>query len=149
MEPQPPPTRPSPPWAPTQAGPLPDVRAPERRIGAAERDAAEQRLRQALRDDVLTIMEYDERLGGVMAARTQTEIDGLLADLPEPPRPVHGPQLAECGTVVAVLGTTEQRGRWRPAKGLRAVAVMGSARVDLHDEVSDAPGVTVRVTGTP
>ena len=138
MEPQlTPPTRPVPPWAPTQPGPLPDVRPPERRIGATERDAAEQRLRQALRDDVLTIMEYDERLGAVMASRTQTEIDALLADLPEPPQPVQGAQLSECASVVAVLGNTEQRGRWRPAKGLRAVAVMGSAKVDLRDAVSD------------
>ena len=137
MEPQPPPTRPAPPFVtPTEPAPLPVAAEPQLRIGAAERDAAEQRLRQALRDDVLTITEYDERLGAVMAARTQSDLDGLLADLPAPPRPA-APVGPECAKVVAVLGNTQQRGRWRPAKGLRAIAVMGGANVDLRDAVSD------------
>lgn len=126
------------PRAPTGSTPVPAVAdvAVQPRIGAAERDVAEQRLRQALRDDVLTITEYDERLGLVMAARVQSDLDHVLADLPQPPqRP--SPTLPTCDRVVAVLGNTEQRGRWRPASGLRAIAVMGSAKVDLRDAVSD------------
>jgi hypothetical protein len=136
MDPQPP-TREPPVWArPQQAAHVPAVADGQPRIGAAERDLAEQRLRAALRDDVLTITEYDERLTLVMAARTQPELDEILADLPVPHRPAPPAQISECARVVAVLGNTEQRGRWRPAKGLQAIAVLGGARVDLRDAVT-------------
>lgn len=71
-----------------------------------------------------------------MAARVQSDLDRVLADLPEPPQ-ASSPAVPTCDRVVAVLGNTEQRGRWRPAPRLRAIAVMGSAKVDLRDAVSD------------
>ena len=56
--------------------------APEMRIGDRERRATDDRLRAALDDGVLTLVEYDERTRECWAARTQRELDALLVDLP-------------------------------------------------------------------
>ena len=60
---------------------------PEMRIGDRERKATDDRLRAALDDGVLTVVEYDERTQQAWAARTQRELDALLADIPgdQPP----------------------------------------------------------------
>ncbi|GAA4875253.1 DUF1707 SHOCT-like domain-containing protein [Actinomycetospora straminea] len=55
---------------------------PEMRIGDRERRATDDRLRIALDDGVLTLVEYDERTRQCWAARTQRELDVLVADLP-------------------------------------------------------------------
>ena len=55
---------------------------PEMRIGDRERRATDDRLRAALDDGVLTVVEYDERVQQCWAARTQRELDTLVVDLP-------------------------------------------------------------------
>lgn len=57
---------------------------PELRVGDRERRATDDRLRAALDDGVLTLVEYDERTTQCWAARTQHDLDVLVADLPEP-----------------------------------------------------------------
>jgi hypothetical protein len=58
--------------------------APELRVGDRERRGTDDRLRAALDDGVLTLVEYDERTKDCWAARTQHDLDVLVADLPEP-----------------------------------------------------------------
>ena len=60
------------------------------RIGDAERDATMALLRDHFVAGRLTLDELTERLDLVLAAKTQGQIDGLMADLPRPPRPAHG-----------------------------------------------------------
>ncbi|CAA9296983.1 MAG: hypothetical protein AVDCRST_MAG54-4932 [uncultured Actinomycetospora sp.] len=55
---------------------------PEMRIGDRERRATDDRLRAALDDGVLTVIEYDERVQQCWASRTQRELDTLVVDLP-------------------------------------------------------------------
>ncbi|HSK59751.1 MAG TPA: DUF1707 domain-containing protein, partial [Actinomycetospora sp.] len=55
---------------------------PEMRIGDRERRATDERLRAALDDGVLTVVEYDERVQQCWASRTQRELDTLVVDLP-------------------------------------------------------------------
>ena len=57
------------------------------RIGDAERDATMALLRDHFVAGRLTLDELTERLDLVLAAKTQGQIDGLMADLPRPPRP--------------------------------------------------------------
>jgi hypothetical protein len=59
---------------------------PELRIGDRERRAVDAHLQQAHADGVLTLTEYDERAALCWAARTQSELDELVRDLP-PYRP--------------------------------------------------------------
>jgi hypothetical protein len=61
--------------------------APEKRIGDRERREVDTRLQQAHGDGVLTLTEYDERSAQCWAARTRSELDALVRDLPDPPEP--------------------------------------------------------------
>jgi Domain of unknown function (DUF1707) len=61
--------------------------APEKRIGDRERREVDTRLQQAHGDGVLTLTEYDERSAQCWAARTRSELDALVRDLPDPPAP--------------------------------------------------------------
>ena len=56
------------------------------RIGDAERDAAMAQLREHFVAGRLTFDELSERIDAALAAKTQRQIDGLMADLPRPPR---------------------------------------------------------------
>lgn len=107
-----------------------------KRIGRTEREAADARLREALREDVLTIGEYDERLGLVLAARTQSDLDVIVADLPAPAAVAQELPVPECSEVTATMGREEQRGRWRPGRPLKVRANMGTAVVDLREAVT-------------
>ena len=128
---------------PAEAGPVPaPIDPPPMRIGREERERAQERLRDALADDVLTIVEFDDRLGAVLRARTQEELDALLADLPrrrpvqEPVRPTQGSSRLR-RWIVAIMSGHEQRGRWRPDKPVNVIAIMGGAVVDLRDADTD------------
>ncbi|MHA6793809.1 DUF1707 SHOCT-like domain-containing protein [Pseudonocardia bannensis] len=52
------------------------------RVSDAERQAVVRRLERALRDGRLTIIEFDERVQGVYAARVRSELEVLTEDLP-------------------------------------------------------------------
>lgn len=59
------------------------------RIGDAERDAAMGQLREHFAAGRLTLDELTERIDHALTAKTQRQIDALMADLPRirPPRP--------------------------------------------------------------
>jgi hypothetical protein len=56
------------------------------RIGDAERDAAMAQLREHFVAGRLTFDELTERIDAALTAKTQRQIDSLMADLPRPPR---------------------------------------------------------------
>ena len=56
------------------------------RIGDAERDVAMTQLREHFVAGRLTFDELTERIDGALTAKTQRQIDRLLADLPRPPK---------------------------------------------------------------
>jgi hypothetical protein len=56
------------------------------RIGDAERDTAMTLLREHFVAGRLTFDELTERIDAALVAKTQRQIDRLLADLPRPPR---------------------------------------------------------------
>jgi hypothetical protein len=57
------------------------------RIGDAERDAATAQLREHFAAGRLTFDELTERIDAALTAKTQRQIDRLMADLPRPPKP--------------------------------------------------------------
>lgn len=68
------------------------------RVSDAERAEVAERLRGAVDDGRLTLLEYDERLGQAYAAKTRGDLLPLTADLPAPPAkpepvPARGAQL--------------------------------------------------------
>ena len=56
------------------------------RIGDAERDATMAQLREHFVAGRLTFDELTERIDAALTAKTQRQIDRLMADLPMPPR---------------------------------------------------------------
>jgi hypothetical protein len=56
------------------------------RIGDAERDVAIAQLREHFVAGRLTFDELTERIDAALTAKTQRQIDGLMADLPRPPK---------------------------------------------------------------
>lgn len=56
------------------------------RIGDAERDAAMAQLREHFAAGRLTFDELTERIDIALTAKTQRQLDRLMADLPRPPR---------------------------------------------------------------
>jgi hypothetical protein len=56
------------------------------RIGDAERDAAMAQLREHFVAGRLSLDELTERIDLALTAKTQRQIDGLMADLPRPPK---------------------------------------------------------------
>jgi Domain of unknown function (DUF1707) len=56
------------------------------RIGDAERDAAMAQLREHFVAGRLTFDELTDRMDAALTAKTQRQIDGLMADLPRVPR---------------------------------------------------------------
>ncbi|GAA0905180.1 DUF1707 domain-containing protein [Pseudonocardia zijingensis] len=96
---------------------------PELRIGDRERRAVDSHLQQAHADGVLTLIEYDERAAKCWAARTRSDLDELVRDLP-PYRP--GPDEAPTVAVPEPGAVGEQRtGGQRLVRG--AVGVLAAA----------------------
>lgn len=107
--------------------------APEKRIGDRERREVDDRLQQAHADGVLTLTEYDERSAHCWAARTRSELDVLVSDLPDPaPHPAPAPARA---AVPDVARPTGRRGGLLGV-ALLGVALFGGAQVVTADDAS-------------
>jgi hypothetical protein len=72
---------------------VPGWRVPDRtrydyelRIGDAERDVAMAQLREHFVAGRLTFDELTERIDAALGSKTQRQLDGLMADLPRPPK---------------------------------------------------------------
>lgn len=115
---------------------------PEReqvRVSDAERTAVVEALRTHCADGRLTLDEFAERVEVALGAKERTELEGALVDLPSVlPTAAASPQRSRppVRTTIAVMGGSEQKGRWRLEGEHTAIAVMGGAVVDLrHAEI--------------
>lgn len=132
---------------------------PEIRIGDRERKEVDDRLRAAHDDGRLTLTEYDERSRAAFGARFRSELDPLLADLPDddpPPVAARTPPPAEVPTTTAEPTWHDdnrfadrgerrdlRRGRRRGHLGFRGVLVAGVVVV----AAAVAPGVLTAAQG--
>jgi hypothetical protein len=143
--------------------------APQIRVGDRERRDVDALLQEALGDGVLTLSEYDERAAQCWAARTRTELEAVVRDLPggRPPQVSASPagQALATRRVVAVMSESDLQVPLAPGQPVQATAVMGTAKVDLRREdlppevhvnavavmgevkVHVPPGSTVHLTG--
>lgn len=104
------------------------------RVTDAEREQAVARLREATVDGRLTLEEFSGRMGDALAARTRGDLVPVTADLalaPSAATPSGGVRRAT-RWMVALMGSSKQRGRWRVDERSNAVAIMGDCEVDLR-----------------
>lgn len=114
-------------------GQLPE--RPEVRISDADRERAVQRLNDALAEGRLTMPEFEQRVDGVLQARTGSEVQPHLADLPGAPV---GP---EQGELRATASDLKRTGRWLVPRRLSVFSKAGSVKLDLTEAVVAHPVV--------
>jgi len=108
--------------------------APDELIGDVDRQREVERLRQCTADGRLTLDEFADRVGDVYAARTHAELARPTADLPALVQP---PALPARSSAIGIFSSARKAGRWRPSSSFDAVAVFGSAQIDLCDAQVD------------
>jgi Domain of unknown function (DUF1707) len=101
---------------------------PELRVSDAERNQVVERLNQAVGEGRLSLAEFEDRLDGVLAARTQSELAPFTADLPE------------IGTSAPLelrvrSSSLKRVGRWVVPQQVVVAAKAASVRLDLADAV--------------
>ena len=128
------------------------------RIGHAERDRTVERLREAAGLGRIELDELDERVEAALKARTQPELDALLADLgptaggavavrgsaPVVP-PASGYAAGDPMVLSAGSGTTRKTGRWVLPGFLRLSASLGSIKLDCRLASTEYPVIDIEV----
>lgn len=137
--------QPAPPPEPAAPHVLPGVRASD-----AERELVVQALSEHATTGRLTLLELEERIGLAYRAVTREDLARLTADLPSEHQAPSGaapapPAKRRQATrwIVAFMGGTEKRGRWRAAERINAVAVMGGHDIDLRHAELDSDDTTI------
>ena len=98
----------------------------------------------------LTLDELEERSGRALAAKTRGELATLTSDLPKEagqasaPSPVPA-QRKPVRWMVAIMGGSHRRGRFRTVGSINAVAVMGGDEIDLRDAELEGGELTLNL----
>jgi hypothetical protein len=122
------------------SGQLPE--RPELRISDADRDRAVQRLHEAVAEGRLTMTEFEERVDRVLQARTASELQPHLADLPVPAATPTAPEHQELRNT---MSTIKRTGRWLVPRRLMVHNKAGTVKLDLTDAVVTHPVCEVTV----
>lgn len=134
---------------PAQARPdAPSAPPPGLRASDAEREQVVEALSEHATTGRLTLAELEERIGLAYRATTRGELDRLVADLPSPGAAAAAPDTRRrklTRWIVAIMGGNDKSGRWRVAKSVTAVAIMGGHTIDLRNAELDSDDTTIIV----
>lgn len=118
----------------------PELRVAER-ASDRERQAVVDHLQTATSEGRLTLEEFEERVGHVLAARTRDELAPVTADLPISAGWVSrvGPEASPGGEpiteprrrMISVFSSAHHAGPWEAGRKMTVVAVFGHSHVDL------------------
>ncbi|WP_446217802.1 DUF1707 SHOCT-like domain-containing protein [Micromonospora sp. IBHARD004] len=113
---------------------------PEMRVSDAERNRVVEQLNQAAGEGRLTLAEFEDRIGGVLAARTHADLASFTADLPAAVEP----EVLELRSRASSL---KRAGRWVVPRQVVVEARSSKIRLDLTEAViaSRAVQVTLNV----
>jgi hypothetical protein len=123
------------------------------RVSDAERDVTLRTLGDHAAVGRLTLDELEERSGRALVAKTRGELAALTSDLPvegaqgsrspgpardaQPKRPVRW--------MVAIMGGSHRRGRFRTVGSINAVAIMGGDEIDLREAEIEGGELTLNL----
>lgn len=106
----------------------------------ADRERVVQRLNQAAGDGRITLDEFEERVAGVLAARTFGEIEPYVADLPAAPGAPPPREVVELRSVASEL---KRKGGWVVPRRIVASNKAGSVKLDFTEAVISYPVVEI------
>jgi hypothetical protein len=133
---------------PAPASPAGNVGEASERTSDSDRDRVVSVLRDHCAVGRLTLDEFSERTGAALVARTRGDLDAILADLPTSLRPLtQVPRRRARRWIVAVMGESESKGRWRIGEHTSVVAVMGECHLDLSQAEIDGPDIVITALG--
>ena len=111
---------------------------PEIRLSDAERNVIVEQLNNAVGEGRLTLAEFEDRLQGVLAARTRDDMAPFTADLPVAAAP-------ESLTLRARGSSLQRTGRWVVPREIEVEAQASSVRLDLTQAQVSSSTVAVTV----
>jgi Domain of unknown function (DUF1707)/Cell wall-active antibiotics response 4TMS YvqF len=120
------------------------------RVSDAERDVTLRTLGDHAAVGRLTLDELEERSGQALNAKTRGDLATLTSDLPaEAGQPGAGLAPARprkpVRWMVAVMGGSHRRGRFRAVGSINAVAIMGGDEIDLRDAEIEGGELTLNL----
>ena len=120
------------------------------RVSDAERDAVLRTLGDHAAVGRLTLDELEDRSGRALTAKTRGELATLTSDLPQ-----EAGQAAASSPVparrkpvrwmVAIMGGSHRRGRFRAVGSINAVAIMGGDEIDLREAEIEGGELTLNL----
>jgi len=117
---------------------------PEIRVSEAERDTAAAALAKYCGEGRLTLEEFSQRVEQVLAARTQSDLDRVMADLPKGDVvEAYASSIPPSGWQVSILSGSSKKGRWRPKPRMKALAIMGGIELDFRNAEIEGREVTI------
>jgi hypothetical protein len=120
---------------------LPAVRASD-----ADREQAVAELREHAAHGRLTLEEFSQRADEAYAAKTLADLGAVKRDLPDlATTPATGPRRKARRWLVSVMGGADLKGRWRVARRMTVVCLMGGCDLDLRQAQIEDDEVTITV----
>lgn len=119
---------------------------PEMRVSHADRDRVAEALQIAAGDGRLTLDELDERLGKALTARTGSELEVLVRDLPAIAS-AGGLAPAEAKDLVSIdvtSGNAHRQGRWVVPRAMNLKVRSGNIKIDLTEAVISQPVLKIQ-----
>jgi hypothetical protein len=113
------------------------------RVSDAERDAVLRTLGDQAAVGRLTLDELEDRSGRALTAKTRGELATLTSDLPaDSPASAAPSRKKPVRWMVAIMGGSHRRGRFRAVGQINAVAIMGGDEIDLREAEIDGGELT-------
>jgi len=137
--------RPSARGAPRGPAPEPESPRPGIRLSDADRERAAVRLQTALGEGRITVVELEDRLAVVYAARFAADLVAPLEDLPAEGGPVLTTPVGPPLVLRTGMGALRRTGRWRVPPRLRVQSAMGAVLLDFTEAELTHPVVEVEL----
>ena len=118
--------------------------APEVLASDAERESAHARLRDAVGEGRLTLEELAVRVEAALGARTRSEVEAVVVDLPVV-SPAAAGRRPGARWVVGIMGGDDRAGRWRIAERCTVINVMGGSDLDLRQAIVEGDHTDILV----
>jgi hypothetical protein len=118
------------------------------RVSDAERDATVRVLGDHAAVGRLTLDELEERAGQALTAKTRGELAALTSDLPQQSTTtdVAVPRTRKpVRWMVAIMGGSQRRGRFRAVGSVNSVSIMGGDEIDLREAEIEGGELTLNM----